>query len=156
MKEIILQSSQAKKIAKHGDLSEFLIFLKNIGSNFILKGKKFQFSSHSGWRALAEREPNTTWRREWDSNPRNPCELTDFPGLPVKPLLHSPIISCRIDQLSIFFLCSLLDASNTILFCKPQIGFRIPQHILVSTDQMAWSIWRRYCYVLPAFCAHQW
>jgi len=62
MKEIILQSSQAKKIAKHGDLSEFRIFLKNIGSNFILKGKKFQFSSHSGWRALAEREPNTTWR----------------------------------------------------------------------------------------------
>ncbi len=70
MKEIILQSSQAKKIAKQGDLSEFRIFLKNIGSNFILKGKKFQFVSYSGWRALEKREPNTSWRRGRDSNPR--------------------------------------------------------------------------------------
>ena len=89
MKEIILQSSQAKNIAKSGDLSEFRIFLKNIGSNFILKGKKFQFSSHLGWRALTEREPNTGWRWEWDLNPRSPCGLTRFPSARTRPTMRS-------------------------------------------------------------------
>ena len=40
-------------------------FLKNIGSNFILKDKKFQFALKIGWRALAEGEPTkafSNWR----------------------------------------------------------------------------------------------
>jgi site-specific DNA recombinase len=55
------------------DKTEIRQFLKNIGSNFILKDKKFQFALKIGWRALAEGEPTKTfpnWRREWDSNPR--------------------------------------------------------------------------------------
>ena len=88
MKDIILQSSQAKKIAKSGDLSEFRIFLKNIGSNFILKGKKFQFSSHSGWRALVNFDRKTGWRRRWDSNPRSPCELSFLAGSCTRPTMR--------------------------------------------------------------------
>ncbi|PIS28228.1 hypothetical protein COT42_08655, partial [Candidatus Saganbacteria bacterium CG08_land_8_20_14_0_20_45_16] len=45
-------------------------FLKNIGSNFILKDKKFQFALKIGWRALAKGEPTKTfpnWRGEKDS-----------------------------------------------------------------------------------------
>ena len=68
IKEIIYKACQAKKIANSGDLSNIREFLKNIGSNFILKGKKLQFSPQIGWRALVEREPNTSWRRREDSN----------------------------------------------------------------------------------------
>jgi len=73
MKEMILASSQAKILLSQSDNQEIRAFLKNIGSNFILKDKKFQFALKIGWRALAEGEPTKTfsnWRREGDSNPR--------------------------------------------------------------------------------------
>ncbi|PIQ91823.1 MAG: hypothetical protein COV69_04550, partial [Parcubacteria group bacterium CG11_big_fil_rev_8_21_14_0_20_39_14] len=41
MKEMILASSQAKILLSQGDKTEIRQFLKNVGSNFILKGKKF-------------------------------------------------------------------------------------------------------------------
>jgi hypothetical protein len=31
------------------------------------------------------------WRREWDSNPRSPCDDTRFPGAPNRPLWHLSI-----------------------------------------------------------------
>ena len=74
MKEMILASSQAKILLSQSDNQEIRAFLKNIGSNFILKDKKFQFALKIGWRALAEGEPTKTfpnWRRGWDSNPRS-------------------------------------------------------------------------------------
>ena len=39
----------AKKTAKEGDLMELRAFLKNIGSNFILKGKKFGWLAKNEW-----------------------------------------------------------------------------------------------------------
>ena len=86
MKEMILASSQAKILLSQSDNQEIQAFLKNIGSNFILKDKKFQFALKIGWRALAEGEPTETfsnWRRGWDSNPRESCPSTRFPGEPV-------------------------------------------------------------------------
>jgi len=68
MKEMILASSQAKILVSQSDNQEIRAFLKNIGSNFILKDKKFQFALKIGWRALAEGEPTKTfsnWRRVW-------------------------------------------------------------------------------------------
>ena len=65
MKEMILASSQAKILLSQSDNQEIRAFLKNIGSNFILKDKKFQFALKIGWRALAEGEPTKTfsnWR----------------------------------------------------------------------------------------------
>jgi len=49
MKDFILTSKIAKKTAKEGDLLELRAFLKNIGSNFILKGKKFGWLAKSEW-----------------------------------------------------------------------------------------------------------
>ncbi len=75
MKEMILQSSQAKILLSQSDKTEIRQFLKNVGSNFILKDKKFNFAPKIGWRALVEGEPNpsfSNWRRRWDSNPREP------------------------------------------------------------------------------------
>jgi len=63
MKEMILSISQAKIQLSQGDNYKILTFLKNIGSNFILKDKKFRFNWKIGWRALAEGEPFLNWRR---------------------------------------------------------------------------------------------
>ncbi|MFH1822973.1 MAG: hypothetical protein ABH830_04720, partial [Patescibacteria group bacterium] len=49
MRDFILTSKLAKKTAYQGDLKEIRAFLKNIGSNFILKGKKFAFLPHFEW-----------------------------------------------------------------------------------------------------------
>ncbi len=88
MKEMILASSQAKILLSQSDNQEIRAFLKNIGSNFILKDKKFQFALKIGWRALAEGEPTKTfpnWRRGRDSNPRA-FYGADFPSLWNEPL----------------------------------------------------------------------
>ncbi|MFA5125103.1 MAG: recombinase family protein [Patescibacteria group bacterium] len=52
MKEMILASSQAKILLSRGDNSQIRAFLKNIGSNFILEAKKFEFQAKTGWRIL--------------------------------------------------------------------------------------------------------
>ena len=81
MKEMILASSQAKILLSQSDNQEIRAFLKNIGSNFILKDKKFQFALKIGWRALAEGEPIKTfpnWRRVQDSNLCLPYGRTVF------------------------------------------------------------------------------
>ncbi len=73
MREVILLSSQAKILLSQGDKTEIRQFLKNVGSNFILKGKKFDFEPKNGWRARVAGEPTASfpnWRRGWDSNPR--------------------------------------------------------------------------------------
>ncbi|MFH1233260.1 MAG: hypothetical protein V1649_01250 [Patescibacteria group bacterium] len=82
MKEMILASSQAKILLSQSGNQKIRAFLKNIGLNFILKDKKFQFALKIGWRALApacrtgrEGEPTKTfpsWRRDRDLNPRDP------------------------------------------------------------------------------------
>ena len=66
MKELIISSQKAKKIAQEGDFFQIRNFLKNVGSNFILKEKLVGFLPQNGWRALTEREPNTNWRALFD------------------------------------------------------------------------------------------
>jgi len=48
MKEMILANSQAKILLSQGDKTEIRRFLKNVGSNFILKDKKFNFAFKIG------------------------------------------------------------------------------------------------------------
>ena len=89
MKEMILASSQAKILLSQSDKTEIRQFLKNVGSNFILKDKKFNFALKIGWRALAEGEPMTSfpnWRRGWDLNPRDPCGPSGFRDRRTRPL----------------------------------------------------------------------
>ncbi|PIS40034.1 MAG: hypothetical protein COT32_01945, partial [Candidatus Nealsonbacteria bacterium CG08_land_8_20_14_0_20_36_22] len=66
MKEMIFEAKQAKILLSQGDNHQILTFLKNVGSNFILKGKKFDFEPKNGWRARVAGEPTKTfpnWRR---------------------------------------------------------------------------------------------
>jgi len=66
MKEMIFESSQAKILLSQSDKTQIRQFLKNVGSNFILKDKKINFAPKIGWRALAEGEPSlsfSNWRR---------------------------------------------------------------------------------------------
>ncbi len=88
MKEMILASSQAKILLPQSDNSQIRTFLKNIGSNFILKGKKFQFEGKIGWRALLDSPQNTNWRWGRDSNPRYGYPYIAFRERPVQPLRH--------------------------------------------------------------------
>ena len=91
MKEMILASNQAKILLSQSDNQEIRAFLKNIGSNFILKDKKFQFALKIGWRALAEGEPTKTfpnWRRGRDSNPRTPFGVSTLAVCCFRPLSH--------------------------------------------------------------------
>ena len=72
MKELIISSQKAKKIAQEGDFFQIRNFLKNVGSNFILKDKKFNFAPKIGWRARVAGESNgrfSNWRWDRDSNP---------------------------------------------------------------------------------------
>ena len=71
-------------------------FLKNVGSNFILKGKKFDFEPKIcpvvSFALLlgSAGKPATTfsnWRKGWDSNPRCLWHIRS-PGVPIKPLSH--------------------------------------------------------------------
>ena len=50
MKEMIFEAKQAKILLSQGDNQQILTFLKNVGSNFILKDKKFNFAFKIGWR----------------------------------------------------------------------------------------------------------
>ena len=54
MREFILSSREAKKIAMTGDLHQIRTFLKKIGSNFTVKGKKFEFLAKKGWRVVPQ------------------------------------------------------------------------------------------------------
>jgi len=49
-----------KKIAQAGDLSEIRTFLKNVGSNFVLKDKKFEWLAKRGYRIVGEIAGNST------------------------------------------------------------------------------------------------
>ena len=62
MRNFILQSRQAKKAAQEGNPMKIRTFLKNIGSNLILKGKKFNFEAQIGWRLLAQNAAFSGWQ----------------------------------------------------------------------------------------------
>jgi hypothetical protein len=70
MRDFILRSKLAKKTADEGDLSEFKAFLKNIGSNFILQGGKFEFLAEFEWALACRRQAYATWLPGSDSNRR--------------------------------------------------------------------------------------
>ena len=70
MREFILSSCQAKKIAANGDLMEIRTFLKNAGSNFTVKGKKFDWLAKGGYQIVGEIGPHTKWLPGSDSNRR--------------------------------------------------------------------------------------
>jgi len=63
MRDFILRSRLAKKTADEGDLSQFKAFLKNIGSNFILQGGKFEFLAEFEWALASRSDAFSDWLR---------------------------------------------------------------------------------------------
>jgi len=61
MRTMINSSCQAKNLAPANNPNDIYTFLKKIGSNFILKDKKFQFEGKIGWRALLKNAPFNNW-----------------------------------------------------------------------------------------------
>ncbi len=61
MRDFILRSRLAKKTADEGDLSELKAFLKNIGSNFILQGGKFEFLAQFEWELASRSDAFPNW-----------------------------------------------------------------------------------------------
>ncbi|MFA6306992.1 MAG: hypothetical protein WCV70_03195 [Patescibacteria group bacterium] len=61
MRDFILRSKLAKKTADEGDLSELKAFLKNIGSNFILQGGKFEFLAQFEWELASRSDAFPNW-----------------------------------------------------------------------------------------------
>lgn len=68
MREFILSSNQAKKIAADGDSLAIRTFLKKIGSNFTVKGKKFDWLAKRGYRIVGEINPFPISQARSDSN----------------------------------------------------------------------------------------
>ena len=64
LKEMILASNRAKILLSQSDNSQIRDFLKNIGSNFILKDKKLNFALKIGWRAFYE-SSTTDFSMKW-------------------------------------------------------------------------------------------
>ena len=61
MRDFIFLLIKAKKIAGSGDSLELKAFLKNIGSNFILQGKKFGFLAEFEWNLALLIKAHPSW-----------------------------------------------------------------------------------------------
>ena len=75
-REFVKSLNQAAKLLESENLSEMTTFLKNIGSNHILRNREFLFAPKNLYDLVAERSeanqnPLTfpTWCRRWDLNP---------------------------------------------------------------------------------------
>ena len=81
LRDFILTSKLAKKTAREGDLIELRAFLKNIGSNFRLKGKTFLWLANFGWDKAARSAAYPNWWAGLDSNQRRrkPTDLQSVP-----------------------------------------------------------------------------
>ena len=77
-REFVLSLNQAANLVQTDNLSELPTFLKNIGSNHILRNREFVFTPKIEYKLVAERsEANTfslqfpKWCPGWDSNPQS-------------------------------------------------------------------------------------
>ncbi len=68
MKEFLLRNKEAKILADRGEPAELRAFLKNIGSNFLLKGRKLGYEAKIGWSRAGDFRSFTDWCPEEDSN----------------------------------------------------------------------------------------
>jgi site-specific DNA recombinase len=61
MREIILRSRDAKILLSKGKPEEYPTFLRNVGSNFLLKRNALRWEPRAGWRILAKSARFSTW-----------------------------------------------------------------------------------------------
>ena len=77
-REFVLSLNQAAKLVEGGDTKEMTTFLKNIGSNHILRNREFSFAPKLQYELAAEPAAVDsqnllfpTWCPGWDSNPHD-------------------------------------------------------------------------------------
>ena len=68
-KDFVTLLNRAEYAVKEGNLESQKEFLEKIGSNFILKERRLNFSTEGTFRPLFETAPYPYWRRGRDSNP---------------------------------------------------------------------------------------
>ena len=68
-REFVTSLNSAHYAMKEGNLESQKEFLEKIGSNFILKERRLNFSTEGAFRPLFEAAPYPCWRRGRDSNP---------------------------------------------------------------------------------------
>ncbi len=68
MKEFLIRNKQAKSVACRGDHSELRSFVKNIGSNFFLKGETVGCVAKIGWSTARDFRSFSNWYRRSESN----------------------------------------------------------------------------------------
>ena len=76
-REFVKSLNQAANLIQTDNLSELPTFLKNIGSNHILRNREFLFAPKNPYNLVAERRVSRrealtfpTWCPGWDSNPQ--------------------------------------------------------------------------------------
>ncbi len=70
LREFLLRNKEAKNLARRGEPAELRSFLKNIGSNFLLKGRKLAYEAKIGWATAADFRSFPNWYRGPESNRR--------------------------------------------------------------------------------------
>ena len=68
-REFVTSLNSARCAVEEGNLESQKEFLEKIGSNFILKERRLNFSTEASFRPLFEAAPYPCWRRGRDSNP---------------------------------------------------------------------------------------
>ena len=68
-RDFVTSLNRAEYAVKEGNLESQKEFLEKIGSNFILKERRLNFSTEASFRPLFEAAPYPCWRRGRDSNP---------------------------------------------------------------------------------------
>lgn len=91
MKEFLLLNKQAKNLASRGEPAELRAFLKNIGSNFLLKGRKLGYEAKIGWSSARDFRSFTDWCWREDSDPPELwASRTRVPSVGVEPTRGFP------------------------------------------------------------------
>ena len=69
MRDFIIQSSKAKTLLSQDDPEQFCAFLRNIGSNVLLKDQSLRPQAAAGWRVLLRSARFRNWQSRGESNP---------------------------------------------------------------------------------------
>ena len=87
-KDFVTDLNRISYALKEGNLESQREILEKIGSNFILKERRLNFTTEGSFRRFFSISPYQDWRRGRDSNPGSPFGLTRLPSVLIQPLSH--------------------------------------------------------------------
>ena len=87
-KDFVTDLNRVSYALQEGNLEPQREILEKIGSNFILKERRLNFTTEGTFRRFFSISPYQNWRRGRDSNPGTPLGVTRFRGVRLQPLSH--------------------------------------------------------------------